>query len=324
MTDHLEITKQTDALSQRDPRGGNPEKHGILSEHIPLRERAGYEQHVQAVRASSGASGYLQERLADRAALALWRLERVTRYEAAQVSARQRQTRLELEAGEKYGPAGAALKAFERVAKLGYESVDVYQREPETAEKDARDWEQEADALHTWGTGGSVEGLESNDNLCNSLGLILYKTLETIKVSSGQMVSAMTGRKAKPSEVEALDNWNWDFSPADVLALVGVLMARELGGTILIADARSLRKKAASIRAAVAEAVGAEHDAQELALIPEDAVLNKVMRYEAHLERVLYRSLHDLEALRREGEGKPTPGPVRGVFDGMKDPEEEH
>jgi hypothetical protein len=45
------------------------------------------------------------------------------------------------------------------------------------------------------------------------------------------------------------------------------------------------------------------------------------MRYEAHLERVLYRALHDLEALRREGGGDPTPGPVRGVFDGLKGPE---
>ncbi len=42
-------------------------------------------------------------------------------------------------------------------------------------------------------------------------------------------------------------------------------------------------------------------------LIPGEASLNKIMRYEAHLNRQLYQALHELEALkaRRQGEAAP-------------------
>ena len=42
-------------------------------------------------------------------------------------------------------------------------------------------------------------------------------------------------------------------------------------------------------------------------LLPDDASLNKVMRYEAHLNRQLYQALHELEAMqaRRQGQAAP-------------------
>lgn len=56
-------------------------------------------------------------------------------------------------------------------------------------------------------------------------------------------------------------------------------------------------------------------DALNLAALPSGDMLEKVTRYKPHLERVLYRALHGLEAARRQDEGQDTPGPLRGVVD---------
>lgn len=49
--------------------------------------------------------------------------------------------------------------------------------------------------------------------------------------------------------------------------------------------------------------------------MPDGDPLARATRYEAHLERVLYWALHDLEAAWRQAEGQDTPGPLRGVVD---------
>jgi hypothetical protein len=48
---------------------------------------------------------------------------------------------------------------------------------------------------------------------------------------------------------------------------------------------------------------------------PDTRRLEKIARYEAHLERVLYRALHELEAAQRGREGQDTPGPLRMVLE---------
>jgi hypothetical protein len=63
------------------------------------------------------------------------------------------------------------------------------------------------------------------------------------------------------------------------------------------------------------EALNAQADALALAALPSEMELEKVTRYEAHLERVLYRALHDLEAARSERAGQVGPPPLRGVLD---------
>ncbi len=48
-------------------------------------------------------------------------------------------------------------------------------------------------------------------------------------------------------------------------------------------------------------------DALALAALPPDKVLEKVTRYEAHLERGLYRALHELEAMQERKAGNAAP-----------------
>ena len=42
-------------------------------------------------------------------------------------------------------------------------------------------------------------------------------------------------------------------------------------------------------------------------LVPDEASLNKIMRYEAHLNRQLYQALHELEALKARRQGQAAP-----------------
>lgn len=46
---------------------------------------------------------------------------------------------------------------------------------------------------------------------------------------------------------------------------------------------------------------------QAHAVVLTDAEVQKLQRYEAHLERVLYRALHELEAMEEKRLGKQTP-----------------
>ncbi len=66
---------------------------------MPPSEREVYAQHAQAIREASGAQNYLEQRLADRAALAFWRLDRVARWEVAEQERDQRRFFDGLESG---------------------------------------------------------------------------------------------------------------------------------------------------------------------------------------------------------------------------------
>ena len=64
----------------------NAVKHGILSEVVPDHERDPYAAHVAQIMQTYEPHGYLENRLCERIASSLWRLQRVERYESAIVS----------------------------------------------------------------------------------------------------------------------------------------------------------------------------------------------------------------------------------------------
>ena len=101
---------------------------------------------------------------------------------------------------------------------------------------------------------------------------------------------------ARRAAVEQLQESDWEFTPRMLdyaRALWGDWAGVRLG---LLAEKES--RKAAQIREAYREAQAVESDALALAALPPAKDLDKITRYEAHLERVLYRALHDLEAAR--------------------------
>lgn len=322
-----EIAEQTAQLHtgevlppEPDPRALNSVRHGMGSEHVPPGERAGYAAHVQAVRASSGARGYLQERLADRAALALWRLDRVARYEAAAASMAQRKALQAIEQGEKYGPAEHVTAAYDRLHRLTWEPVEQLRADPTLSEREAQRFEGYAGTLDTWAAGGEGRGLSEEE--AGHLGELLAESLQALKVPPAQMVRAMLGRAPKRGEADSVESEEWTYEPAEVPGLLRLYRERlgDLQAYMLRNLAGAQRLKAQAIRDAQREAEHAQADALAVSALPHAKELEKVTRYEAHLERVLYRALHDLEAARREAAGQDTPGPLRGILDALSEP----
>lgn len=300
----------------RDPRGGNAQRHGILSEHVPPAEREAYAAHVRAVRQSSGARGYLQERLADRIALAMWRLDRVARYEAAVSAAEQRSALQGIEEQKEYGPAGMVTKAYTRLHMMVGESAAHLRKDPALSEDQAARHEEAARQLDALADGGSGEGLEVNAAFM--VADLLTEHLQRLKVKPAAIVQALTGRKPKAGEVEYIEANDWEYEPEELPGLVRLWRTRlddHMSGALLRSLAGGERLKAQAVRDAQREAGEVHTDALSLAALPGPKELEKVTRYEAHLERVLYRALHELEAVQRRGEGQDTPGPLRGIVD---------
>jgi hypothetical protein len=317
-----EIAKQTghaqvvDVLPpEPDKRALNGVTHGMTAQHVPPDEREGYAQHVEEVRAATGAQGYLEQRLADRAALALWRLDRVARYEAAQSSAARRKVAQEIDAGLPYGAAEAVSAAYKRLSALCVEGAEHLRADPALSEGAALRHEVDAAYLEGIAAGGSAEGCTPDE--AYTLGAALSEALQGVKMSPAQMVRAMMGRPAKRGEAASIEDEEWEYQPAEVPGLLALYRERlgTLAPAILESYAGRERHRAAQIREAQREALNAQADALALAALPHEKVLEKVTRYEAHLERVLYRALHDLEAARGARAGQAGPPPLRGVLD---------
>ena len=323
-----EITEQTPSAAQvgqahvgellppaPDARALNPVRHGMTAQHVPPEEREGYAAHVEAVRASTGATTYLEQRLSDRAALALWRLDRVARYEAAQASSSQRAALAQVEQGGTFGPVGQATAAWAEVGRLlpGQEIEDL-RADPGEVEQGAAAVEAEAAILDRWAAGGSAGACSQNEAV--ELGELLGGYLLRLGVSGAQMVRAMLGRPAKRGEGASVEAENWIYEPGEVPGLLDLFRVRagEYAAATLGNYATARRTTAQAIRGAHRQALAAEHDALALAALPSSKALDQVTRYEAHLERGLYRALHELEVARRERQGEQTPAPLRGVL----------
>lgn len=301
-----------------DVRALNGVSHGLTAQHIQPSERGEYAQHVTGIRAATGASSYLEQRLADRAALALLRLERVARYEAAQSNAQVRAVKQRIERGDVTGHAAPVTALWEQLKSLtGYDRSD-YKAQPQRLELWASEQERGAALLLGVTQGGSAGGLSEGD--LEFLGFELLEILKERGASGAAMLKAMTGRPAKRGEGQALLDFELDIEAGEALRLLDFYRSYfkespHLADYHLTFQAQVMQSKANTARALYAEALAAEADVLALAALPREGDLTKITRYEAHLERTLYRALHDLEAARLEREGKNAPPPLRGVLD---------
>lgn len=308
MTANLEITDQTLLPPLPDRRALNGMKHGILSELVPSWERAGYADHVQAVRGSLGASSYLQQRLADRAALALWRLDRVARWEADDMEADRRrfadsiQTR-EVEFSfpvlEKRPIDARGLKdSLKVLAELTGESEQALLAHPDTVELIAADLDSLATAWAAVRAGEELAGFTQDQN--DSVGVSLLSALqETWNVDAGRVARLLAGRKPTRDEVEAVADWDWQIGSGEIAVLLkeAVRVAGEGLSSWLIKEQYEASGKAGKIRTVNARLPVLLAQEQARAVEPDQRRLEKVARYEAHLERVLYRALKELREL---------------------------
>ncbi|AFZ67896.1 hypothetical protein [Deinococcus peraridilitoris] len=320
--EHLKITKQT----LPDPRALNPVKHGAMSENVPDHERETYELHRSGVLASLAPVGYLEERLAGRVAMTLWRLSRLEGWEAAHLSAQARKAVSGLVLGEHDAflrkMAESKARLYAPVEYMDAEDLRAALRyvlphlssEHVLRPNGAADIQEEAEErlkaaafLRAFVAGQEASHPES-EAARFMLGEWAMKALKKKGVSAKRIAGAALGvSKPGREQVESIEDGDWEWEAAE---LPGVLaLAREVLGDKLAQEAHftlcTWEREAALLPAYLARAEQLRNNAARV--LPDDRTLEKLQRYEAHLERQLYKALHELEAIQERRKGNATP-----------------
>ena len=268
----------------------NAVRHGLLSWRpvLPHAERPeDWDAHLARTVASLSPDGHLEAVLAERVALLLWRLDRVARYEREAAAADQTDG---LGAGAE--DAAAEAKQYETVAAVVEAAADAEDDgDPTPVPAGPAVW-----VVETAATRAGVDLYEDEDD----------------------------------AEVVPVPEPGWavgDFALTELAWTAG--RVREY----VAAVARHARTTADGVwadlsdlvaeRAAAARAKAERADRHRRAhLLPPDRTLAKVARYEAGLERSLYRALHELQRLQQaRAAGVPVtpPAAVEVEVNGLPD-----
>jgi hypothetical protein len=271
-------------------------RHGATAGVLP-HERKAWQRHLEAVRAELQPVGPVEEALVERIALALWRLRRLA-------DARDR-------AREAYGLGdyllpdspphhrqAAAVHLLRQAMKhwpitplaKSFEVAEVARGYVASERERIADLERALAALDDPAQLATLDG--------DTAGMAAIALIDALDEQEKAVLAARWG--VDPDEVEEIEPTTGDFSV--LLELVGIERARA-------ALERELHATQQNV-ALVEEALAAYHEAtaeRQARARPDLDELAKLQRYEAHLERTLYRALHELEALqaRRRGEAAP-------------------
>jgi hypothetical protein len=267
----------------------NATRHGIRSPApvVPGLEKAeDWEEHRGGVLESLSPEGHLELVLAERVALLSWRLHRVTRYETEAIALYQE-------------------KLEEDLAKSRrFESGPDH---PEAVRGNAKSAKEEHRLLKRFSKMEDDKPLSSFD-----ADAIIWEAAECAdKVAEGEIDPEELLDSVSVSGLPDSDSWEgYEGWTAGLVRAVIEKVAKATGEEpeeLLEAAIRSARWKAERTKL---EAEKVERDLKHMArerLLPDDQTLEKIARYEAHLSRLLHKSLHELEALqiRRSGGAAP-------------------
>ena len=323
---NTEIAKQTQDLLPPDPRALNPIKHGALSEHVPDFEREAYDLHRAGVLDSLAPAGYLEEKLAGRIALTLWRLSRLEGWEAAELGKLTRKAVAELVLGDSsphlrvltelnarknapvpYMGAEDLRAAVRRVLPYMNGEEALSTEVVEDVEEAVRDRLNASTFLHAY-LAGQDDPFPTDESVVSLLGAWALQALKNKKVSSKRIAGAALNT-AKPSReaVQWIEDDEWEWEAAE---LPGVLaLMREVFGDKLEGAAHpalwTWEREADVLPQYLARAAELRQEAAHS--LPDERTLEKLQRYEAHLERQLYKAMHELEAMQERRQGHAAP-----------------
>ena len=256
----------------------NAVKHGTLAETtvLPFIESEGeWGEHRRGVLGSIDPVGHVESALAERVAMLLWRLRRAARYEREIIAS-------ELEAlGEK-----------ELQQVHGSKSLDELKHDAENARATAE----------------LLEGLPRLPADAQIPAVVALPLME----AATRRVKGFSLRYLRfrdhTGTIYSLQYWSAD----KVRWVIEVLAERE--GTDLKGMLESVSSE---IHAAAAKAEqnlksGRERveSACRKALLPDPKETERILRYEAHLDRSLYKALHELQRLQAMRLGREAPLPV--------------
>jgi hypothetical protein len=286
----------------------NSTKHGILSPKpvvTHFESEGGWKTHRQSILDSLSPQNGIEQALAERVALNSWRLNRVVAYETLQLSAAQEELVDDMRSeATKY----SSLHAEE---KKGFEGI-------EEAEKMRAIYEDVVGLLQE-----TIGELDSHHTM---EWLYLQAPYYALELAAWQDNPGLDLDDAEVDLMEASDNLEPSFreklshqAMPDIGAIRDALvwLVEQTGyeGEGEYTPYEDLMEKLCTV--AEADLEYAEEAVRELErkivarrrqnLMLNEAQMQKLSRYEAHLSREMYKALHELEALQKRRAGEPTP-----------------
>jgi hypothetical protein len=286
----------------------NSTKHGILSPKpvvTHFETEGGWKTHRESILESLDPQNGIEQALADRVALSSWRLNRVVAYETLQLSAAQEELVDDMrESANKYpSSCDEERKGFVNIA--GAEELrairdDVVGLLQETIG--------ELDSHHT------MEWIY-NQAPYYALELAAYQQNPGMDLGEAEYDLMEAADALEPSFRERLSHQAMPDLGAIRDALVWLVEQTGYDGEGEYTPYEDLMEKLCTV--AEADLEYAEEAVRELErkivarrrqnLMLNEAQMQKLSRYEAHLSREMYKALHELEALQKRRAGEPTP-----------------
>ncbi len=271
----------------------NATRHGMRSPApvVPgIENQEDWERHLAGTLESLAPDGHLETVLAERVALLSWRLHRVARYEVESIALYQEKAEDDLAEKRRFAShvLGAAhpenVRADLEDARAKHRLLKRFLKLPDDRRFSAFD----ADLI-LWTvmehTDQVVEGEEAPEDL-----------LERISIPG------------VPDGAEARKDYDGWTAGAVRAGIEAVARATDEDPAELLEFATAEAK-----RAIIGKEQAAERVARDLAkmsrerILPDVKILEKVARYEAHLSRLLYKAMHELEALQTRRQGGAAP-----------------
>jgi hypothetical protein len=271
----------------------NATRHGIRSPApvVPgVEKKEDWEEHRDGVLESLQPEGHLEFVLAERVALLLWRLHRVTRYETESIALIQEKAEDDLADRRRFGShvLGAAhpedVRDNLKAARSDHRLLKRFPRLPDDKHLSSFDADR-----------------------------ILWAVMEvTDRVAEGEVAPedlldeiSIPGVPENTLEWEDYDGWSAGAVRAGIEAIAS---ATDEDPEELVEVATDSARRHFIGKEQAAKQV--ERDLERMSrerLLPDEKTLEKVARYEAHLSRGLYKALHELEALQARRTGGAAP-----------------
>ena len=288
-TDSLSLAKGGPATQEgKEVVKWNATQHGIRSPApvIPgVEKKEDWEEHRDGVLESLQPEGHLELTLAERVALLLWRLHRVTRFETESIALYQEQIEEDLARERRFG---SHVLGADHPEEVRWKLKDD-QRTHRTLKK-----------LPGLPDDKVLSGGDAAGVLWSVSAYIEDEDLEKVEMPSG--VPEWAGVEGDTAE---WDGWTVGMVREYVISMASP--AGESPKELLEAATEKARLDVISAKQAVGRV---EKDFERMSrerLLPDERTLEKVARYEAHLSRGLYKALHELEALQARRTGGAAP-----------------
>ncbi len=282
----------------------NATRHGMRSPApvVPgIETEEDWERHLVGTLESLSPDGHLETVLAERVALLSWRLHRTTRYETESIALYQEKAEDDL----------ARERRFESHV-LGPDHPENVRSDLEHARANYRLFKR----FHKMPDGKRISALDADT--------ILWDVAEhTDRVAEGEIAPEDLLEKISipgvPDGAEAREDFEGWTAGAVRIGIETVARETDEDPAELLEVATSEARRAIIGKEQAAEKV--ERDLAVMSrerLLPDVKTIEKVARYETHLSRLLYKAMHELEALQTRRVGGTAPL-ARLDVDGLPD-----